>query len=86
MAQSNTRPSGAVVQSDYVDSVSAPVGVVTFSELGQLSEDEGALSYREMRAQVSAHFDELARRHDLRALAEQGKLCVIGTGGTIHDA
>ena len=83
LAQSNTRPSGAVVQSDYVDSVSAPVGVVTFSELGQLSEDEGALSYREMRAQVSAHFDELARRHDLRALAEQGKLCVIGTGGTI---
>ena len=85
LAQSNARPSGAEVQSDYVDSVSAPVGVVTFSELGQMpeGEGEGAVSYREMRAQVSAHFADLARRHDLRALAEQGKLCVIGTGGTI---
>ena len=83
LAQSNARPSGAVVRSDYVDSVSAPVGVVTFSELGQMKGRDDALSYKEMRAQVKAHFEELALRHNLHALAEQGKLCVIGTGGTI---
>ena len=73
---------GEAAGSKFVDSVSAPVGVVTFAESSSKRQDT-SLTYEEMRVRVREHFRDLAERHDLSQLAQTNKLCVIGTGGTI---
>ena len=75
---------GAQHRDFEIDSVSAPVGVVTFADRAQQAAKGGTgLSYGEMRNEVSSHFKQLAERHNLFELAQQGQLCVVGTGGTI---